>query len=172
MNLVVCWSSDRRPPGNYPLSLRLPTVHADSESEAGAAQCLQVAGSRLGVTDSRRPAGQPPSLGLSGAGACSICCPWGCTQTAGGGRPPRTRAKKKRGPGTRPRGWNGTVDAGTGPLAQTATGPRRRRNARRAPPAHAGAHISTSLGAGPAPFGSNHARPRDESDWMTLECTS
>jgi hypothetical protein len=37
--------------------------------------------------------------------------------------------------------------------------------------AHAGAHSSTSLGAGPAPFGSNHALPQDESDWMTLECT-
>ena len=71
------------------------------------------------------------------------------TQTAGGGRPPRTRAKKRREP--RPRGWNGTMP---GPTDSDRPGATQR-------PTQAGAHSSSSLEAEPALFGSDHAPPHN-----------
>ena len=71
------------------------------------------------------------------------------TQTAGGGRPPRTRAKKRREP--RPRGWNGTMP---GPTESDRPGATQR-------PTQAGAHSSSSHEAEPALFGSDHAPPHN-----------
>ena len=71
------------------------------------------------------------------------------TQTAGGGRPPRTRAKKRREP--RPRGWNGTMP---GPTDSDRPGATQR-------PTQAGAHSSSSHEAEPALFGSDHAPPHN-----------
>ena len=71
------------------------------------------------------------------------------TQTAGGGRPPRTRAKKRREP--RPRGWNG---ARPGPADSDRPGATQR-------PTQAGAHSSSSHEAEPALFGSDHAPPHN-----------
>jgi hypothetical protein len=71
------------------------------------------------------------------------------TQTAGGGRPPRTRAKKRREP--RPRGWNGTMPGPTDSDRQGAT----------QRPTQAGAHSSNSHEAEPALVGSDHAPPHN-----------
>jgi hypothetical protein len=66
------------------------------------------------------------------------------TQTARGGRPPRTSTKKRGGNGTRP-----------GPTDSDRPGATHR-------PAQTGAHSSTSLSAGPAPFGSHHPPPHTD----------
>jgi hypothetical protein len=71
------------------------------------------------------------------------------TQTAGGGRPPRTRANKRREP--RPGGWNGTRP---GPTDSDRPGATQR-------PTQAGAHSSSSHEAEPALFGSDHAPPHN-----------
>jgi hypothetical protein len=131
------------------IAVALVTCQAANGQIGHTAANSAVAHRRGGYRPPRGPGARPGLRRRRAAAETARSAETTQTQTAGGGRPPRTRANKRREP--RPGGWNGTRP---GPTDSDRPGATQR-------PTQAGAHSSSSHEAEPALVGSDHAPPHN-----------